>query len=164
MKKSFMLLGLAAALYLTGNLSAVADVYRCEVNGTTRYSDQPCGKQAEPVKLAPVQTVTLQPVAQAKPQATRSVTAHAKHEKPCRYDDLSSTEQRNLRVSQIIMLCEPAAAVRAAWGKPDKITRKHTHGHLREHWVYRDLNGHKKRDVALDNDRVTGFHGGSGRG
>ena len=70
---------------------------------------------------------------------------------------MESFQRRNLRVSHDIMVCEPAAAVRATWGKPDAVQRTVSKGHVNERWTYNGPRRKPVRVVNLKDGRVTSF-------
>lgn len=150
------LLGLCAAG------SATATVYRCQHNGHVIYSDKVCGKHAKVV--GPGDHRHLVSVVHTQVQPRRAATHHGKRahhaksrKKECHYDSLESFQRRNLRVSNKIVVCEPAAAVRATWGKPDTVRRTVSKGHVREHWTYSGSRHKTARVVNLKDGRVTSF-------
>lgn len=142
--------------------SATATVYRCQHNGHVVYSDQVCGKHAKPLNFDDHR----HPVSVVHPQvrARLASTHQGKHarraksrQKQCKYDSLEAFQRRNLRVSNKIVVCEPAAAVRATWGKPDTIRRTVSKGHVSERWTYNGPRRKPLRVVNLTDGRVTSF-------
>lgn len=137
---------------------ASAAVYRCEVNGSLVYASHPCGKHAVKLDVHP-QTYAPPSVAVVPRHASpRKPTPSRKSAKSvCPADALSSTELRNLRVGHVIMVCESADAVRTAWGRPDVVKHKLSHGHVREYWIYKGPRGKKKRSVIFRDGKVISF-------
>lgn len=138
---------------------ASATVYRCESGGEIVYAAHPCGKHAVKLNLKQrddsISFVTARMPAKPKPAKAEHAAKREQHQ--CPIDLLSSTQLRNLRVSHVIMVCESAAGVRAAWGKPDVIRHELSRGHVHEHWIYKNARGKQARSVSLEDGKVVSF-------
>lgn len=115
---------------------AQATMYRCELNGSTVFSDRPCGDDAKEVTVDPV-TVGGQldtGVRQAYPGRAYRTTRRPKTEKDCPF--INSTDMRRLTIQKKLARGMEPKDVRHSWGDPSVIN---TGGAIQ--WVYYDDNG-----------------------
>lgn len=142
----------------------LAEVYRCEADGKTVYTDQPCAAGAEPVALPPLGRV---PAGEAsdladaydermdrrresrKREDARWLQSHrARKEETARFD-AAVREKRVLKGMG-------ADHVRRALGSPDDIERAEG----RETWTY-GTGSKRRRTLVFEDGRLTADRGKS---
>lgn len=127
LRPALMLIALAMAM------PATAEVYRCEKNGETIFSDSPCGENAE----------NLGEVTAPRPSANFGGDADPEEDtdqnKPlapapgaCR--EFSQSDLKRLGVQEKIAEGMTKGQLRDSWGTPDTINSSSTG---RDQWVYR---------------------------
>lgn len=123
----FIAAGLAALLCAP---VAVADVYQCEVDGVTTFSDRPCAQGAAEVDTRPVGSVG-------------STTGTAADNPGLQYIYELAEQRRQRKIMQEHIRKERVAIgmtpdqVRRSWGDPDKINRSVYESGVHEQWVYK---------------------------
>lgn len=115
---------LAAAMLLS--VSAQAEVYKCMENGKQVFSDMPCSKDAEKLKVSP---------AAGSGDESRSWVNNAIAVKEVR---VGMTDKEVIR----------------SWGKPDKINKSISKAGTNEQWVYYRGNA-RSQYVYIDNGVVS---------
>lgn len=112
----------ALALCLPG--LALAEIYRCEVDGRVEFSGQPCGESAvqievEDTRLGGRLDTGTDPWVPAPPPERR-----VKADEPCPY--INSSEMRSLRIGRTVKVGMRPDDVRAAWGAPSSVNHYST--------------------------------------
>ncbi|MFN2348660.1 MAG: DUF4124 domain-containing protein [Thioalkalivibrio sp.] len=134
--KSFLLL-----IALTVSTTAHAQVYRCEVNGQTVFSQAPCAPDAETIQTAPPRRSTaprgLRP---GERDALRQQSNRVERERARAAEHHEAERERQridsaLRSRQVVPGMTPDQ-VRRAWGAPVRINRTDSQRSYREQWVY----------------------------
>ncbi|NKF22439.1 DUF4124 domain-containing protein [Solimonas marina] len=149
-----------AAALVTALLMAPAEagVYRCTVDGVTRYSDQPCQAGDTPVDVPDANVV--QPTASdaLAEQHDRRVDAYRKARAA---EDADWREQhdaatadaeriRNARVRGEAAVGMTEADLRGALGTPDKTRTRQSASGTRETWSYRNDDGSRTTVTLQD--------------
>ena len=147
------------------------EVFRCtQANGTTTFSQQPCGPGAV------VESVRPPIVESEKGQTGRSaveqlenyreqvkrinrLTGNKKQKEnhksaPC--DDVTSLELRNARVSKELMACQSMNDVRHIYGTPESVSTWSSRKAYDTRWLFREENG--RVYVYFKNGRVTSWN------
>ena len=159
---NFAMSRLAILLALSGLLAALptrADVYRCQQDGRTTYTDHPCAAGAEPAELPSVTTVA--PAAHAKrlaDQYDREAARAAGEQRRARiaederYQKQHAQDQaiRKALVEHRVIKGMTPADVRRVLHSPSRIENE---GGVSERWIYED--GGEHRTVTFRNGVVS---------
>jgi hypothetical protein len=130
-------------------LAATAQVYRCEVNGVTEYSDRPCAAQAERQDLPPISIID-EPADNrglersfAERQRREREAGQIRREEDARWvreHDAREAEARRLREARVerrVTAGMDAAEVRRLLGEPQRVvTQENKKGQRIERWTY----------------------------
>lgn len=103
-------IAIAIALFASLAMPAVAQVYKCKEGGTTVFSAQPCGADA--------QKLNVRPAAGAGS-----------------YDPAAATANTMIATGRVAVGMTPAQ-VRGSWGAPNKINQSLYASGSTEQWIY----------------------------
>ena len=160
---NFAMPRLAILLTLSGLIAcfgARAEVYRCQQDGRTVYTDHPCAANAEPAELPPVTTVA--PAAHAKGLADQfdretrkeaAATRRARAETAAQYEQQHARDQaiRKALVEHRVIKGMTPGDVRRVLHAPTRIENE---GGVTERWIYDD--GGQRRTVVFKDGLVAG--------
>lgn len=141
-----------------------AEVYRCEREGRTVYTDVPCAAGARPqVPSAPAAVVTGAGVpAEVAKQYDERMAREKKARDEADAQWLEAHESRKAEEARIraaliegrVIAGMTPAQVRQVLGGPDEISHEVAGGRNIERWEYRGKG--RKRSVSFEDGRVTG--------
>lgn len=115
-------------------VTALAEVYRCESNGSVTFSDQPCGSDARTIEIQDNRIGGSFNQNLPEPPSRESGRTDKKTEKPkeistCRF--INSTDLRRYLVREQVVRGMTRDHVRRAFGNPPEV-----HTSPREVWIY----------------------------
>ncbi len=122
------------ALLIAFSGTALAEVYRCESNGSITFSDQPCGRDATAIELRDNRIGGRFNQNLPEPASRESAREDKKAEQPeeastCRF--INSTDLRRYLVREQVVRGMTRDHVRRAFGNPPEV-----HTSPQEVWVY----------------------------
>lgn len=149
------LLRLVVAAALLPSLPAAAEVYRCQRDGQTVFTDQPCG--GEPLELSAPTIIAPEDDGLARAHDER--VRHGRERRQAadaewleQHAERRAREERirSARLARVAVEGMTAADVRQALGAPDQVTA----GDGGERWTYR-LEGGSRQVVSFRDGQVS---------
>ncbi len=146
-------------------LGAHAQVYRCEKDAVTVYSDKPCAADAKPAQLPPAVVIPAGPTsdllreAELREQRAAASTEAARKAEAV-WQDKHAAEKaeaerlRSARVSGVVVEGMTTADVRHLHGEPMLVSHSTTSKGMRETWSYAEQDG-KRLHVTFTDGRVS---------
>ncbi|MBV0933565.1 hypothetical protein [Marinobacterium weihaiense] len=149
-----------------GSVSAMAQVYTCEVNDRRIFQSTPCAVGDAPMELQITPAATgdgprmntgvgdyLQTL-KARRQQDRDYRDRMADEASQRRQWREKIERAIQRRQVIVGMTEDQ--VRRAWGQPTEVNRSTSRSGATEQWVYREKDAAKADYVYLENGTVSG--------
>lgn len=122
------------ALLMVFSGTALAEVYRCENNGSVIFSDQPCGSDARTIEIqdnrigGSFNQNLPEPASEDLPPEDNRAE-QPEEDSACRF--INSTDLRRYLVREQVVRGMPRDHVRRAFGNPPEV-----HTSPREVWIY----------------------------
>jgi len=157
---------LATALTCAGlPFGAQAQVYRCQKDSVTVYSDKPCAADAKPTQLPPAVVIPAGPrsdllqEAEQREQRAAKITQATKEAEAVWQDKHASEKAeaerlRSARVSGVVVEGMTTADVRHLHGEPMLVSHSTNNKGVRETWSYAEQDG-KRLHVTFTDGRVS---------
>lgn len=141
-------------------LAAQAELFRCEKDGTTVFSDKPCSDKAEAYKPKPIQVVPATKAADLAKQYDERTAKAAKERDQANeawnkeHQEKKQTEDRirDARVKREVVAGMSQQQVLDLMGKPQVTSHNENLGVVREGWTYKKPDG--SRDIIYFKDGV----------
>ncbi|HEX4895928.1 MAG TPA: DUF4124 domain-containing protein [Solimonas sp.] len=146
---------------LAGPSPVAAQVFRCQKDGVTVYSDQPCAPGARPTALpTPVVIPATTPtdlVGEAAKRAQRKKVQQkaedAAFQEAHAQQKADETRIREARIADKVVTGMTPADVRGIYGEPTVVSRNESGGKDRETWSYAD--DQRRWHVTFTDGRVS---------
>lgn len=146
--------------------TAGADVFRCQQDGRTVFTDRPCHASAEPMQLEPPTVLSAPGNFDDLAQAHDARLARERKAKAAadaaflQQHGARKAEENRIRGALVegrVVGGMSAEQVRQVWGSPDHIEPRVSGGKTQERWVYADQR--QRRSVTFTDGVVTAASG-----
>ena len=162
---------LAATLFLAlFPLGANAEVFRCQKDGTTVFSDKPCADDAQAYNPKPIQIVPSVKAPDLAKQYDQRVTKEIKVRDQANeswnkeYQEQKKQDEtiRDARIDGKVVSGMSQEQVRSMLGKPQVTSHNENLGVVREGWTYKNPDGSRTL-VYFKDGLVTGTSSKKGK-